>query len=406
MFCGECGTKNKKGAQFCESCGAKMEAPEKEIVVKEKKPMTKKNKIILGIVAVVAVAVIALCVFLGSLTSPENIAEKVFNATANYDFNTIYEYLNVEDSEFTSREMFNKVMTSNYGDEEKPVILNYSVGKPVVSVDKMSATVTITYMEQDEDESETFDVKLVKDKKKKWLFFDNWRVNVKGIDVAKNYEIEVAKGSTVTVEGITLSTNYLSTEESSENYDVYVIPSMFEEGYEVNITLPMGLQVTDTMYVYDDDSYKYRLSLNDLTDDIKNTLMSVSKSSLQTLYEGVKDQKSFDDIKSNFEYENGDLSTLKKDYEDLVNNVGTSTKLTAITFKEIKLSDVDITSDNKLKLYLKASYDYSVSYESGGETKTHDSDDYDYLYLTFDYVNGNYKLVDTTSLVTYFSKYY
>ena len=34
----------------------------------------------------------------------------------------------------------------------------------------------------------------VKDKKKKWLFFDNWRVNVKGIDVAKNYEIEVAKG--------------------------------------------------------------------------------------------------------------------------------------------------------------------------------------------------------------------
>ena len=62
--------------------------------------------------------------------------------------------------------MFNKVMTSNYGDEEKPVILNYSVGKPVVSADKMSATVTITYMEQDEDESETFDVKLVKDKKK------------------------------------------------------------------------------------------------------------------------------------------------------------------------------------------------------------------------------------------------
>ena len=160
------------------------------------------------------------------------------------------------------------------------------------------------------------------------------------------------------------------------------------------------------MYVYDDDSYEYRLSLNDLTDDIKNTLMSVSKSSLQTLYEGVKDQKSFDDIKSNFEYENGDLSTLKKDYEDLINSVGTSTKLTAITFKEIKLSDVDITSDNKLKLYLKASYDYSVSYESGDETKTHDSDDYDYLYLTFDYVNGSYKLVDTTSLVTYFSKYY
>lgn len=406
MFCGECGTKNKKGAQFCENCGAKMETPKKEVFVKEKKPMTKKNKIITGVVGLVAMIVIALCIFLGSLTSPKNIAEKVFNATVNYDFNTIYKYLNVEDSEFTSKEMFNKVMTSNYDIEDKPVIVNYSVGEPVISDDKMSATVTITYMMKDKDKSDTFDVKLVKDKNKKWLFFDNWVVNTKGIDVAKNYKIEVAKGSTISVEGIALSSNYLNSEESNENYDVYVIPSIFEARYEVNITLPIGLQVTSKMNVYDNGSYKYRMSLNDLTNEVKDNLISISKSSLQTLYDGVKEQKSFDDIKSNFEYENGDLTTLKSDYENLVNSIGTSIKLTTITFKEIKISDVNITSENKLKLYLKVSYDYSVSYESSGETKTHDSNDYDYLYLTFDYVNGNYKLVDTSSLITYFSKYY
>lgn len=406
MFCGECGTKNKKGAQFCENCGAKMETPKKEVFVKEKKPMTKKNKIITGIVGLVAMIVIALCIFLGSLTSPKNIAEKVFNATVNYDFDTIYKYINVEDSEFTSKEMFNKVMTSNYDIEDKPVIVNYSVGEPVISDDKMSATVTITYMMKDKDKSDTFDVKLVKDKNKKWLFFDNWLVNTKGIDVAKNYKIEVAKGSTISVEGIALSSNYLNSEESNENYDVYVIPSIFEARYEVNITLPIGLQVTSKMNVYDNGSYKYRMSLNDLTNEVKDNLISISKSSLQTLYDGVKEQKSFDDIKSNFEYENGDLTTLKSDYENLVNSIGTSIKLTTITFKEIKISDVNITSENKLKLYLKVSYDYSVSYESSGETKTHDSNDYDYLYLTFDYVNGNYKLIDTSSLITYFSKYY
>lgn len=406
MFCGECGTKNKKGAQFCENCGAKMETPKKEVFVKEKKPMTKKNKIITGVVGLAAIIVVASCIFLGSLTSPKNIAEKVFNATVNYDFDTIYKYLNVEDSEFTSKEMFNKVMTSNYDIEDKPVIVNYSVGEPVISDDKMSATVTITYMMKDKDKSDTFDVKLVKDKNKKWLFFDNWLVNTKGIDVAKNYKIEVAKGSTISVEGIALSSNYLNSEESNENYDVYVIPSIFEARYEVNITLPIGLQVTSKMNVYDNGSYKYRMSLNDLTNEVKDNLISISKSSLQTLYDGVKEQKSFDDIKSNFEYENGDLTTLKSDYENLVNSIGTSIKLTTITFKEIKISDVNITSENKLKLYLKVSYDYSVSYESSGETKTHDSNDYDYLYLTFDYVNGNYKLVDTSSLITYFSKYY
>ena len=323
MFCGECGTKNKKGAQFCENCGAKMETPKKEVFVKEKKPMTKKNKIITGVVGLAAIIVVASCIFLGSLTSPKNIAEKVFNATVNYDFDTIYKYLNVEDSEFTSKEMFNKVMTSNYDIEDKPVIVNYSVGEPVISDDKMSATVTITYMMKDKDKSDTFDVKLVKDKNKKWLFFDNWLVNTKGIDVAKNYKIEVAKGSTISVEDIALSSKYLNSEESNENYDVYVIPSIFEARYEVNITLPIGLQVTSKMNVYDNGSYKYRMSLNDLTNEVKDNLISISKSSLQTLYDGVKEQKSFDDIKSNFEYENGDLTTLKSDYENLVNSIGT-----------------------------------------------------------------------------------
>ena len=30
MFCGECGTKNEKGAAFCENCGAKLKEVPKE----------------------------------------------------------------------------------------------------------------------------------------------------------------------------------------------------------------------------------------------------------------------------------------------------------------------------------------------------------------------------------------
>ena len=40
MFRGECGTKNKKGAAFCEECGAKLEVEEKE----EKKSSSKESK--------------------------------------------------------------------------------------------------------------------------------------------------------------------------------------------------------------------------------------------------------------------------------------------------------------------------------------------------------------------------
>lgn len=404
MFCGECGTKNKNGALFCENCGAKIEGG-KNVVVKEKKPLTKKSKLIIAIVSVVAVILIGLCIFLGSLTNPKNIAEKVFNAVVGYDFETIYEYLNVEDSEFTSKEMFVKVMTNDLEEENKPVVLNYTVGNPVDALDKLSTTVTITYMLQDAEESEALDIKLVKDKTKKWLLFDNWKVNIKDVNVAKNYEVKVLKGSTVVVEGVQLPSSYIDSEESSDEYDVYVIPSIFEAKYNVTITLPMGIQVNDKMSVVNDSYYKYSLSVDDLTEENKNALIIASKTSLQAIYDGVKEQKTFDDIKSTFEYENSDLASLKKDYENLVRDVGTSIQLTSIAFTEVTLSSASITSDNDLKLYVKAKFDYSISYQSGEETKTNDDNDYDYMYLTFKYVNGQYKLIDTSSLNTYFSKY-
>lgn len=407
MFCGECGTKNKKGAQFCENCGKKMKVEKtttKETVVKEKQPMSKKTKTTIAIISAVAVVIIGLCIFLGTLTSPKNISEKLFKATTTYDFDTVYGFLDVEKSDFTTKEMFKNIMSKEVEGEDKPEVINYTVSNPVLSADQMTATVTITYLLKDSSDSNTFDVKLVKAKDKKWLFFDNWKVVMNGMDIAKNYEIQVAKGSKVTVEGIEIGEQYLDKDSSTEQMDVYKMPAMFEANYNVKIELPMGITKEDEMRVRDESYYKYRLSVSDLTEADKSKLTSISKTNLETLYNGVKDQKSFDDIKSSFNYEGADLSKLKNDYETLVKNIGTS--LTSIDFTEVTLSDISIKSDGNIELYLKAKYNYTISYQSGDETKTHDSNDYDYLYLTYSYINGEYKLVDTSSLNTYFSRYY
>ena len=406
MFCGECGTKNVKNAKFCEKCGAQIKAEkivtEKE--VKEKQPMSKKTKTTLTIGGVVAVVIIGIFIFLNSLVSPKNIAEKLFNATADYDFETIYEFLDVEKNEFTTKEMFKNIMSKDIDEDDKVQVVNYTVSDPVYSEDKMTSTVTITYLLKDRSESGTYDVKLVKSKDKKWLFFDNWKVVMNNFDIANNYEIQVAKGSKVTLEGIVLGEQYLDKESSTEQLDVYKMPAMFEANYDLSIELPMGIKKEEKIKVRDEGYYKYRLSVSDLSDEEKTKLTNISKTNLEVLYNGVKDQKSFDDIKSSFEYDGANLSNLKSDYELLVKNIGKS--LTAIDFTTITLSDISIKSDGNIELYLKANYNYTVSYESGDETKTHDSSDYDYLYLTYSYVNGEYKLVDTSSLNTYFSKYF
>lgn len=417
MFCAECGTKNETGAQFCENCGHKIEvetvaatttvAPNSGKSFSTKiKEMSKKNKIISVIAIVLVVALITVYLVLNNMTKPEKIAEKFFNATMSYDVDAVYKFLDVEESEFTTKEMLKRISSSDIDEDDIPKVLNYTVAKPVVSSDGLSVTVTITYVVEGDDDSETASIKLVKDKNKKWLFFDNWKVSVSGTDTVKGYEIKVMKDSKVTIEGVEVNSKYIDKKESDDTLDVYSMPAMFATYYDIVITLPIGIEIEDDIYVSKNSSYTYKLSISSLTDEVEGNIKTAVKTNLQILYNGVKDKKSFDDIKSSFDYKDADLTDLKDVYEDLVDDIGSSITLTKVEFKDVTLSSVSINEDGNLYVSAKVTYDYSLTYQSGEETKTHDSNDYDYIYLTFDYADNTFKLIDASSLNTYFSKYY
>lgn len=413
MFCAECGTKNESGAQFCENCGHKIEnavvtttTPKGNKNVTPRKRMSKKSKIITATITIIVILLIAVYFILHSMTKPETIAEKFFNATMSYDADAMYEYLDVSESEFTSKKMFRKIVKNELNGEEAPRVVNYKVEKPVKSSDGLSTTVTITYVLSNSSESNTAKIKLVKDKKKKWLLFDNWKINISDFETVKDYNIEVMKGSIVTIEGVKVDSKYLDKKESNESTDVYSIPIMFATDYNIVVELPIGIKIEDTMSVNTYSSYKYRLSIDNLTSEMRTNLQDTVKRHLQTIYDGVKDKKSFEDIKSNFEYKDSDLTDIKEVYEELLDDMDSSTVLTSITFKKITLNNINVDDDGYLEVYVKATYDYAVSYQSGDETKTHNSDDYDYMYLTFEYIDGEFKLVDASSLNSYFSRYY
>lgn len=416
MFCAECGTKNENGAQFCENCGHKLEvetvttttpvAPKSGKNFSTRiKEMSTKNKIISAIAIVVVVALVALYFVLNNMTKPETIAEKFFNATMSYDADAVYEYLDVDDSEFTTKEIFKKISMEDLEDEDIPKAVNYTVGEPRTSADGLSTTVTITYVLEGDDDSETADIKLVKEKSKKWLFFDNWKVNVSGTDTVKGYQIKVMKDSKVTIEGIEVDKKYIDKKESDDSLDVYSMPAMFGTYYNIVISLPIGIEIEDDIYVSEGSSYTYRLSSSRLTDEVEDNIKTAVKTNLQALYNGVKDKKAFDDIKSSFEYEGADLSDLKDVYEDLMGDISSSITLTKVEFKDATISSVSINDDGNLYVSARVTYDYSLTYQSGEEIKTNDDNDYDYMYLTFDYADGAFKLVDASSLNSYFSRY-
>lgn len=417
MFCAECGTKNEVGAQFCESCGHKLETESvttsKPVTPKESKSfstkfkeMSKKNKIITVVSTLVVVALAILYFVLGNMTKPEVIAEKFFNALMSYDTDTVYGFIDAGDSAFTTKKMFKKVSMNDVKEDEIPKVLNYTVGKPLTSTDGLSTTVTITYVLEGKDNSDTADIKLVKAKENKWLLFDNWKVNVSGTETVKGYQIKVMKGSKVTVEGVEVDKKYIDKKESDDSLDVYSMPAMFGATYGIKVALPIGIELEDDMRVRKDSYYKYSLSLSNLTDKVEEKIKSAVKTNVQAIYNGVKDKKTFDDVKSSFEYKDADLTDLKDAYEDLVDDINDSITLTKVEFKDVKLSNISINSDGKLYVSAKLTYDFSLTYQSGEETKTNDSNDSDYMYLTFDYANDSFKLVDASSLNSYFSKYY
>lgn len=404
MFCSECGSKNENGSVFCENCGHKFEETVKKEKVTKEKPTKQSGKksIIKYIIIAVIVLLVGAYLFIDNMFSPKKIAEGYFNAATSLDVDKLYGYLDIEESEFTSKEIFEQLVSSE--EDAETEIVNYSVEEVEKSTDGMSATVTIKYVEKDSSDSDTATIKLVKTKDKKWLLFDNWKVSTGDYVAVKDYEFKLPTGSVLTIEGKKVDKKYIK--ETEDEMDTYVIPALFATNYNIKIEF-MGLELEDKVGINDYSDYTLAISEDNISKKGKENLKKAVKTSLENIYNNAKDKKTWDEVKSAFEYENGNVSEVQAAYESLLSSFSNASyTLNSITFTKIELNNVSLNNKGELYLSVKASYDYSLSYQSGDDTKTNNSDDYDYMYLTFDYSDNEFKLVDASSLNTYFSKYY
>ena len=70
-------------------------------------------------------------------------------------------------------------------------------------------------------------------------------------------------------------------------------------------------------------------------------MINQAKKDLKTIYQGVIDNKNFDDMKSNFEGKNVDLDDLKEAFEDLKEDM---TSYSTTTLKKIDFKDMEVRS--------------------------------------------------------------
>lgn len=415
MFCGECGAKNKNGDRFCSECGSTLQVVEEPKVeknvqksTKEKQPMSKKNKIILAVVAVVVVVLGVGYKLISDACSPKKIADDYIQAVLEQDADKLYKYLEIKDDKtFVSKKIYTELVGEQ---EEENQIQNYAITNIEYGEGKLSATVTYRYTKKDSSTESTGVIILTKQKGKKFLFFDDWKVN-SGVDanLVENYTLKVPKGSVVTYAGVEVKDTYLDQEKSTDSLDVYVLPQVFAKSTVVKATLANGMELEQTVTP---SSYyatqTIQFNQNSLSDATRDKMASTAKDVLTTLYSNAMAKKAFSDIKSSFQHDGLDLTDLEESYSSFVSSLTNATNtLTSISFTEVSLYSVSLNDDGNLKVRVKAKYNYSVKYKAyfSDEESTHDDSTYSYMTITLGYDKGNYYLVDADSLTTYFSRY-
>lgn len=412
MYCGECGTKNKKGAKFCENCGADLKEEvtegQKEEIKKEssnkpkterrepKKSLTKKQKILIGVIAAVLVVIIVGYNQLKSATSPKKIVEEYFQAYIKNDTSKMSNYYDFSSNgEFTSKKMFEKYISSKNKKSELTGVKNYQISNIEYTNGGLTAKADISYVTA--SGSNTTTITLNKSSQKKYLLFDNWSVTFSDTDTVKDYTISVPKDSTVTIEGVKIGDSYRDKEESSSSntYDYYVIPAMFKMDYKAIVKVPMGFELERTLNVRSYKSTSISLSDRDLSEKQKETIVEQAKKDLNLLYTSAISKEEYSKISKNFDT---DSEKMENVYKTLSSNVGGSSYRKALEkfeVTELKLSRISTSSDGLLQIYFRIDYKYKVA---EGEEKT----SYDNAYFYYTGKNNSLKLTNASSLPYYF----
>lgn len=417
MFCGECGSKLKKGDLFCGECGAKTEqVNDNNVVVSKtnnsssnpKKPMDKKTKIIIAVVAGVAILLFALYQLFGNMYSPKEVAKDYIEALINKNASKLYSYVEIEgDKTFVNKKAFEKLLDN---DSYSVDIENYTITDVEYGDGKLTADVTVKYTSKSSTSEKTKTISLTKAKDKKLLFFDDWKIADMSSDsmVVEDYEITVPKDTTLTFASVKVDKKFIDKDESTDDLDVYILPQVFTAKTEIKAKLANGMELTKEVtpskyYNY----YKLSLSLDSLSDKTKKSLANTFKKDLETIYKAAMDKKTWDDIKSTFAKKDVDTDDLKESYTDFVEDLTTSSNtLKSIDFTKVELSSLSLNSDGELVIRAKASYKYSIEYTSySGEVTTKDDSDYSYITFNYKMTGKTYSLVNAKNLVDYFSRY-
>lgn len=210
---------------------------------------------ILGIIReVVKIAVIlAVCAFIGIFIavgeragSPYRFAEKYFTYYITNNYQEMYQMIDSENSDFISYENF-KSMCS--GEKVYGSMLDYSMGSATKDGDRV--TYVVTYYMDGDSNPHTYTITLNKQKEKKYVFFNTWKVSVKRF-LVEDFLVKTPAGMKASLDGHDLAEYSEGTSEDGTQ-DYYRIPLIFTGDHTLMVSSDLVGNVSKAVYIKKED---------------------------------------------------------------------------------------------------------------------------------------------------------
>jgi|GEM_PF-2771836 len=294
--------------------------------------------------------------------SPEKYAEGYFKSLADTDWNQVYEYLKLPESEELTKSNFIRSVAGTAG-------IDYSnLSIDVVSEGKDTATVDISYILADTGAAKTLILELVKAEESRFLFFDIWKIDANNL-LAIDTDFQMQEGAQVTLDEETVQ-----FEDTSAR-----ISYLFAGNHLIEISMEDMETIKEVIYIPAGNGYQYYIDGLQTRNSIKENVIKTASVSLNDIFTASMNHKKFDEIIDLFVSNDTIRQSMKEKYQEFSETVCDKE---GYGLRDIKLKNMTAVisqtieeSGTILTVEINAEYDYSRSVKKDTvETKVIESE--------------------------------
>lgn len=439
MFCPFCGAKNEDDAIFCEACGERITeepaAPAAQTVQSSlipaapaqiysvqtamppkapRKKLSRKAAVLIAAAVVIVGGGILTYFILANKNSPMSVADSYVKNMMDGNAQAMYSQMNLPAGDFDTEEQFAALISHGENDYTAANVLDYKItdtssGDSNAAVKDLQVQFTLR-----DGSSDFYDVRLVRQKDKKDLFFSDWKVESSDL-VASKYTVYVPKGAALAIDGTAVADSCKAAVSDNDGFDEYNISNIFTGSHEIAVTEKDMEDYTDTVSVVNGGA----ATVSGLTpsDALIQKICSQQKDMIQQIYNAAIARQNFSTIAKLFTDDSSTQSDLQNDYQSFVYSLPNDDydTLKSVTIEEVNEYSgsgyaPSLNNDGSLTLYFSCNFTYSAEYLDSWTDATVDftpGDDCEYSYACSFVKNssGSWVMDSMPELMDYFPTY-